>query len=156
MTVSTLPSPAARQCPDPPTCAHHQRHAFTVVPNEPFSVRLARHQARDVLTGWGIDAATTELAEQIVSELATNVVTHTHSCCLILRLRRVGEHSIEVAVTDHDTTTPTCFGARRARDDDEDGRGLYLVGELATRWGISSDTTQTTVWATIATSGTSA
>lgn len=60
----------------------------------------------------------------------------------LLRLRR-GASSIWVEVFDHDLRLPRI---RSAGADDEGGRGLYLVDQLATRWGSRPTSDGKFVW----------
>jgi len=60
----------------------------------------------------------------------------------VLRLRR-GAEAIWVEVFDPDLRLPRL---RSARATDEGGRGLYLVEQLATRWGSRPTPEGKTVW----------
>ncbi|GAB3206971.1 SpoIIE family protein phosphatase [Marinactinospora thermotolerans] len=60
----------------------------------------------------------------------------------LLRLRR-GASSVWVEVFDHDLRLPRI---RSAGADDEGGRGLYLVDQLATRWGSRPTPDGKAVW----------
>ncbi|MBB4934062.1 PAS domain S-box-containing protein [Lipingzhangella halophila] len=60
----------------------------------------------------------------------------------LLRLRRGGS-SVWVEVFDHDLRLPRI---RSAGADDEGGRGLYLVDQLATRWGSRPTPEGKAVW----------
>jgi hypothetical protein len=59
-----------------------------------------------------------------------------------LRLRR-GANSVWVEVFDPDLRLPRI---RTAADTDEGGRGLYLVEQLATRWGSRPTPEGKAVW----------
>jgi hypothetical protein len=59
-----------------------------------------------------------------------------------VRLRR-GAESVWVEVFDPDLRLPRI---RSARDTDEGGRGLYLVEQLATRWGSRPTAEGKAVW----------
>ena len=59
-----------------------------------------------------------------------------------LRLRR-GAHSVWVEVFDPDLRLPRI---RMAAETDEGGRGLYLVEQLATRWGSRPTPEGKAVW----------
>jgi hypothetical protein len=63
-----------------------------------------------------------------------------------LRLRR-GAESVWVEVFDPDLRLPRL---RSAADTDEGGRGLYLVEQLATRWGSRPTPEGKAVWFEIA------
>jgi len=66
-----------------------------------------------------------------------------------LRLRR-GANSVWVEVFDPDLRLPRI---RTAADTDEGGRGLYLVEQLATRWGSRPTTDGKAVWFEVPRSG---
>jgi hypothetical protein len=59
-----------------------------------------------------------------------------------LRLRRGGE-AVWVEVFDNDLRLPRI---RSAGETDEGGRGLYLVDQLATRWGSRPTRDGKAVW----------
>ncbi|MFE2034420.1 ATP-binding protein [Streptomyces scopuliridis] len=58
-----------------------------------------------------------------------------------MRVRHLGEE-VRIEVTD---SSPTPARMRPADHDDESGRGLFLVAELAWTWGVSNN--GTTTWA---------
>ena len=60
----------------------------------------------------------------------------------LLRLRR-GANAVWVEVFDHDLRLPRI---RSAAADDEGGRGLYLVEQLASRWGSRPTPDGKAVW----------
>jgi len=66
-----------------------------------------------------------------------------------LRLRR-GANSVWVEVFDPDLRLPRI---RTAAETDEGGRGLYLVEQLATRWGSRPTTDGKAVWFEVPRSG---
>jgi anti-sigma regulatory factor (Ser/Thr protein kinase) len=98
------------------------------LPSDPAVVADVRRQAAGQLSSWGLqDAAfTTEL---IVSELVTNAIRHAQPP---IQLRLIHDAALICEVSDASSTTPHL---RRARELDEGGRGLLLVGQLAERWG---------------------
>ncbi|MEU8784114.1 SpoIIE family protein phosphatase [Streptomyces sp. NPDC048637] len=106
---------------------------------EPRSVARARELARDQLTDWGLQdlVDTTEL---LVSELVTNALRHGHG---EIRLRLLLDRSLVCEVWDADLAQPR---RRRARDTDEGGRGLQLVGLLSEGWGSRRTPRGKTVW----------
>ncbi|WP_432145469.1 SpoIIE family protein phosphatase [Streptomyces sp. bgisy084] len=106
---------------------------------EARSVARARELARDQLTDWGLQdlVDTTEL---LVSELVTNALRHGHG---EIRLRLLLDRSLVCEVWDADLAQPR---RRRARDTDEGGRGLQLVGLLSEGWGSRRTPRGKTVW----------
>lgn len=119
---------------------------------EPWQVRLpadvgAPRRARRVVA-WlfaqaRVDAALTEQAVLLVSELVTNAVVHARSTSLV-RVTPVAEGDLlRVEVDDDSSDMP------RVRDPSsrgEGGWGLVLVDRLANRWGANERTSGKTVW----------
>lgn len=115
------------------------------VPTDPAAVADTRAHASDQLTAWGLEDAvfTTEL---IASELVTNAIRYAQSP---IQLRLIlEEHSLIYEVSDGSTTTPHL---RRARTYDEGGRGLFIVAQLAERWGTRHGRHGKTIWAELIT-----
>ncbi|MFB7630559.1 SpoIIE family protein phosphatase [Streptomyces sp. NPDC056149] len=106
---------------------------------EPRSVARARELARDQLTDWGLSALV-DTTELLVSELVTNALRHGHG---EIRLRLLLDRTLVCEVWDADLAQPR---RRRARDTDEGGRGLQLVGLLSERWGSRRTPRGKTVW----------
>jgi anti-sigma regulatory factor (Ser/Thr protein kinase) len=92
---------------------------------EPAQVRHARKQARDALFRWGL-AEHADLAELIVSELATNAIRHgdgiVHVCVSFARC--------DLRVEVHDGAAGRWPVRRQAAAEDESGRGLALLDSL--------------------------
>ncbi|NUQ95089.1 MAG: SpoIIE family protein phosphatase [Streptomyces sp.] len=110
------------------------------LPAAPVIVADARRRAADQLTTWGLQeaVATTEL---IVSELVTNAIRHAEAP---IRLRLIRNTTLICEVSDASSTAPH---PRRAHALDEGGRGLFLVGQVAERWGTRHTPTGKTIWA---------
>jgi anti-sigma regulatory factor (Ser/Thr protein kinase) len=86
-----------------------------------------------------------EDARLLVSELVTNSVRHGHLAdgqSIDLRVELDGE-ALRVEV--RDTGGGFELQPRLAGSQEDSGWGLYLVGRLAERWGVSSDGS-TSVW----------
>ncbi|MEV5600925.1 SpoIIE family protein phosphatase [Streptomyces sp. NPDC052299] len=109
------------------------------LPREPRSVGRARELARGQLTSWGLDDLidTTEL---LVSELVTNALRYGEG---EIRLRLLRDRTLVCEVWDAGLVQPR---RRRARDTDEGGRGLQLVGLLSAAWGARRTPRGKTVW----------
>lgn len=115
------------------------------------AVALARAQLRAAMAARGADRSTVGRAELLVSELVTNVVRHTSSARVGVRIRHAAALRVDViedavsAVPDH---------AHRGIDDvpvtATSGRGMGLVDGLATQWGITRRGRVTTTWFEIA------
>ncbi|QHC25626.1 SpoIIE family protein phosphatase [Streptomyces sp. GS7] len=106
---------------------------------EARSVARARELARDQLTDWGLQALV-DTTELLVSELVTNALRHGHG---EIRLRLLLDRTLVCEVWDADLAQPR---RRRARDTDEGGRGLQLVGLLSQGWGSRRTPRGKTVW----------
>ena len=98
------------------------------VPVDPAAVGTVRAAANRQLAAWGLSEAafTTEL---IVSELVTNAIRYAEGP---VQLRLLRDSALICEVADASSTSPRL---RRARTTDEGGRGLFLVAQLAQRWG---------------------
>ncbi|MET8325663.1 amino acid permease [Streptomyces sp. NPDC005181] len=106
---------------------------------EPAMVGKARALATKQLEAWGLDelSFTTEL---IVSELVTNAMRYAAGP-IHVRLIRDQTLTCEVADTGH--TSPHL---RHAATDDESGRGLFIVAQVAQQWGTRYTPTGKTIW----------
>ncbi|MFE1960501.1 SpoIIE family protein phosphatase [Streptomyces sp. NPDC059479] len=107
---------------------------------DPREVSRARRMVRERLLGWSLPDAV-EAAELMVSELVTNVMNHTRSRRVGLRLVRTDALLCEV--TDDEPAPATLLNAGQG---DESGRGLRVVSALAREWGTSSTAHGKTVW----------
>ncbi|WP_184346687.1 SpoIIE family protein phosphatase [Streptomyces olivoverticillatus] len=109
------------------------------LPPEPRSVAQARELAREQLETWGLTdlVDTTEL---LVSELVTNALRYGEG---EIRLRLLLDRTLVCEVWDGGLVQPR---RRRARDTDEGGRGLQLVGLLSAAWGSRRTPHGKTVW----------
>jgi anti-sigma regulatory factor (Ser/Thr protein kinase) len=94
----------------------------------------------DRLAAWHLDAAAF-VAELAVSELVTNAIRYGTEP---IRLRLIRERSLICEVSDGSSTSPHL---RRARTFDEGGRGLFMIAQLARRWGTRYSMTGKTIWA---------
>ncbi|KUL42782.1 hypothetical protein ADL12_09055 [Streptomyces regalis] len=110
------------------------------LPAAPVIVADARRRVADQLTTWGMHDAV-PITELIVSELVTNAIRYAEAP---IQLRLIRDTALICEVSDASSTSPH---ARRARVLDEGGRGLFLVGQLAERWGTRHTPTGKTIWA---------
>ncbi|MFD4230447.1 SpoIIE family protein phosphatase [Streptomyces sp. NPDC058545] len=111
------------------------------LPADPAAVSHARTHIAEKLTAWGLtDAAPT--TELIVSELVTNAIRHAQPPIQLRLINHAGSLVCEVA--DGSSTSPHL---RRARTLDENGRGLFIVAQLAERWGTRHNHHGKTIWA---------
>ncbi|MEV7448739.1 MULTISPECIES: SpoIIE family protein phosphatase [Streptomyces] len=110
------------------------------VPVDPAAVADVRARATRQMAAWHLDdlAMTTEL---IVSELVTNAIRYAEPP---LRLRLLRDSRLTCEVADASSTAPRL---RHARSTDEGGRGLFLVAQLAHRWGARYTPEGKIIWA---------
>ncbi|NYI04359.1 SpoIIE family protein phosphatase [Allostreptomyces psammosilenae] len=106
---------------------------------EPSVVSDARKLATERLQAWGLQEATFA-TELVVSELVTNAIRHAAAP---IRLRLIRDRSLICEVSDGSSTSPHL---RRARSDEEGGRGLLLVAQVTQRWGTRYSLTGKTIW----------
>ncbi|QTZ95515.1 SpoIIE family protein phosphatase/ATP-binding protein [Streptomyces auratus] len=109
------------------------------VPPDPSAVAHIRATAVRKLIEWGLaDAAFT--AELILSELVTNSIRYAAGP---IRVRLIRDTSLICEVSDRSSTSPHL---RQAATTDEGGRGLFLVAQLAERWGTRYTTGGKVIW----------
>ena len=111
------------------------------LPNRAESAGTARRVAAGQLADWGLGDLVTG-TELVVSELVTNAVRYSDGD-VELRLI-VRENTLACEVTDTGRAAPTL---RRAQDDEEGGRGLFLVARLTLDWGVRTAARGKRVWA---------
>jgi PAS domain S-box-containing protein len=109
------------------------------LPREPRSVGRAREHARGRLQAWDLEPLI-DTAELLVSELVTNALRYGEG---EIRLRLLLDRTLVCEVWDAGLVQPR---RRRARDTDEGGRGLQLVGLLSAAWGSRRTPRGKTVW----------
>ncbi|MFI9242750.1 SpoIIE family protein phosphatase [Streptomyces sp. NPDC053086] len=109
------------------------------LPREPRSVGRAREYARGRLLSWDLEPLV-DTAELLVSELVTNALRYGEG---EIRLRLLLDRTLVCEVWDSGLVQPR---RRRARDTDEGGRGLQLVGLLSAAWGSRRTPRGKTVW----------
>lgn len=105
--------------------------------------RAALSDARDLvrrrLTDWGLRELTLP-TELIISELLANAVRHAPGP-IGLKLIRQSVLTCEVSDSSHGAPH-----LRHATSNDEGGRGLFLVAQLADRWGVRYGPRGKVVW----------
>ncbi|MFJ4033992.1 SpoIIE family protein phosphatase [Streptomyces griseoluteus] len=109
------------------------------LPREPRSVGRAREYARAQLLSWDLEPLV-DTTELLVSELVTNALRYGEG---EIRLRLLLDRTLVCEVWDAGLVQPR---RRRARDTDEGGRGLQLVGLLSAAWGSRRTPRGKTVW----------
>jgi anti-sigma regulatory factor (Ser/Thr protein kinase) len=117
------------------------RRALRSFPATPESVRQARHFVTETALEWGF-AQLVQDAQLVVSELGGNAVRHAHSEFTVV-ISESGS-SIRLAVSDLSHALPK---EQQPAKDSSSGRGLMLVGALATEWGVEQSRDGKVVWA---------
>ncbi|WP_460246655.1 ATP-binding protein [Streptomyces sp. BYX5S] len=107
---------------------------------------------RDRLCAWEVPGDTCCDAVLLVSELTTNAVLHTDSDHFLCGLTLTDdERCLRIELHDGGSD-PVRASAAPAGPGDENGRGLFLVEQLAERWGSGHSTRSEgkVVWAELA------
>ncbi|MFI1535777.1 ATP-binding protein [Streptomyces anandii] len=114
--------------------------------------RLARLLATTQLRAWALSPDVSERAEQIVAELAANVALHGRVQGRDFRLVLTLDTTtglLRIAVTDAKGGQLPVVATGSATGS-ESGRGLFMVGALADRWGTEPHPPGgKTVWAEV-------
>ncbi len=116
------------------------RTARQTLPGDLRSVRQSRRIVGAALRGWCEDDVVAA-AELAISELATNGIQHGGGGIEVSVA--VGATSARVEVSDRNPAPPLL---RQAANTDEGGRGLQVISQLATRWGVTERRTGKSVW----------
>ncbi|WP_445401125.1 SpoIIE family protein phosphatase [Streptomyces sp. LE64] len=116
-----------------------ERIAEWRVPSDTAAVAPVRAECARRLREWGLEEIvfTTEL---ILSELITNAVRYASQP---ITVRLIYSTSLICEVFDGSSTSPHL---RRASLTDEGGRGLFLVAQLADRWGTRYTAEGKVIW----------
>jgi len=113
--------------------------AYWYLAPRPQTAGRARRLTRRTLHQWGLDRLA-ESTELLVGEVVANAVRFA-SRPITLRLHRTDVLRCEVG--DDSSLVPRM---RHAQLSDEGGRGLFLVDQLARRWGATRVSTGKVVW----------
>ncbi|WP_330336214.1 SpoIIE family protein phosphatase [Streptomyces sp. NBC_00557] len=111
------------------------------VPPDPAAVATLRALATRQVEDWGLGEELAMTTELVVSELVTNAIRYA---ALPIRLRLLRDTRLTCEVIDGSSTAPRL---RHARSTDEGGRGLFLVSQLAHRWGVRYTEDGKIIWA---------
>ncbi|MBC6461590.1 SpoIIE family protein phosphatase [Actinomadura sp. HBU206391] len=115
------------------------RRVSWTLPADPAAVRRARGLVRTQLAEWQLDdlSYSTEL---LASEMITNALNYATGP---IELRLLLERTLFCEVLDRSAALPRL---RHAADDDENGRGLVIVSQMAHRWGSRRTAAGKVVW----------
>ena len=111
-----------------------------VVDHEMTSPRTARRFVGEALAEWECDDAR-DVVELLVSELVTNAVMHARSRADVAVVLRRDVVRIEVGDESAEVPLP-----RQPAPDARTGRGLELVGRMASAWGVEERQGGKVVW----------
>ncbi|MDT7550405.1 MAG: hypothetical protein QOE84_2799 [Actinomycetota bacterium] len=106
------------------------------------SVPTARHFVESILAGWGLDDLGWN-ATLVVSELAANAALHARGESFGISVTTQDDDAVLLEVSDASLRLPQ---QRSYSADATTGRGLRLVTELASDWGVDARTDGKTVW----------
>lgn len=133
----TLSPPSAQASTPVLAGAAPRREYWFGLPALRSSVRPARDAVRDRLRRWKLPDDTCCDAVLLVSELTTNAVLHTGSGEVLCVLTLTGDgRRLRMELHDEDRTSVHPL-EHRAGPGEEGGRGLFLVRQLADRWGTA-------------------
>jgi serine phosphatase RsbU (regulator of sigma subunit)/anti-sigma regulatory factor (Ser/Thr protein kinase) len=109
------------------------------VPSDPAAVAAVRNEANATLAAWGLEELTFT-TELILSELITNAIRYATGP---IDVRLLLDRSLICEVADGSSTSPHL---RYAATTDEGGRGLFLVAQMAERWGTRYTKAGKIIW----------
>lgn len=117
--------------------------AVVTLPGEASSVPTARHFVESILTAWG-QPEHGWTAALLISELSANCALHARTSFTV-RVELTGS-TVRLSVADGSRRAPA---VRDYGSEATTGRGLRMVGQLATDWGVDLHDDGKTVWALI-------
>ncbi|WP_443068466.1 ATP-binding protein [Streptomyces sp. NBC_01352] len=143
-------SPHTTSSPQLLTAASPERRHWIELPAHRSHVAVARRLMDARMSAWRLPAETSADAVLLVSELVTNAVCHTLSVRILCGIGLIADDCLRVEVHDHGRAAgglPRC----EPGPEDEGGRGLLLVQEIAHTWGVDRSplTGGNAVWATL-------
>ena len=115
------------------------RICFQLEP-ELSAVRQARSLIRDPLKRWGLEDLI-DSSELLVSELVTNAIKYSKGEVLLRLILEPDTLVCEV----HDSS-PALPRVLQVDKDAENGRGLHVVSQMSSRWGVRRTHTGKVVW----------
>ncbi|MFD7016400.1 ATP-binding protein [Streptomyces sp. NPDC059928] len=123
------------------------QHLSFSVPGTALAVTDARHKVVAEICGWGLPVGSrvVETVALVTSELLTNAVQHAgHGPISVAALLR--DDTVRVEVSDSSPVLPTLS---LPTEDDEHGRGLFIVAALAVRHDVETTESGKRCWAEI-------
>jgi anti-sigma regulatory factor (Ser/Thr protein kinase) len=133
--------------------ARHDAESSVRVPHARSSVHAARRAFAEYLESIGLTRHDRDDAVLVLSELLSNAVRHASPLANgeIWVRWAVGDDSVHVAITDGGGPTWPQLGS--AAVSSLGGRGLEIVRQVSSRWGVTVDHGAVTVWADLPRSG---
>jgi anti-sigma regulatory factor (Ser/Thr protein kinase) len=130
-------------------CKEVRAASVVVLPFVPASVAVARGRFRAELRSAGIVAAPAADAALVMSELLSNAILHARPLpdSLVRVAWELSPPSLAVMVSDGGSMTRP--HASRPSLSAIGGRGLSIVEQLCSSWGVRADERGTTVWAVL-------
>ncbi|GLW69883.1 hypothetical protein Kpho02_21820 [Kitasatospora phosalacinea] len=128
------------------------------LPREPATVAAGRHRVRDLLASWNtpLDEDTRFTLDLVTSELLGNAVRHATGPAVTVGVHADPlHHRAVIEVYDSSPAVPVLAPGHPA-EDEESGRGLLLIAELALAHGVVRKRGGKWVWAEIALPGAAA
>jgi anti-sigma regulatory factor (Ser/Thr protein kinase) len=114
------------------------------LPPEPTSATQARALARERL-GASYSQETLDTVALLVTELVTNAILHARTPLQLTLDPRPGH--VRICVEDQSSEQPTL---QRYEADAITGRGLALVDQLSSSWGVDGTPSGKVVWCEVA------
>ncbi|MFK4268377.1 ATP-binding protein [Streptomyces milbemycinicus] len=128
-----------------PTATADRRDTFRVSKHK-RSVPGVRTRIRKTLANWGISGALADDVTLSVDELLSNAIRHCRVTFALIEITVSAQDRallLEVSDPDRDKIPQL----RTPDSDEESGRGLYLVSQLAETWGHRHEKHSKCVWA---------
>ncbi|MGV4981450.1 SpoIIE family protein phosphatase [Streptomyces sp. NRAIS4] len=120
-----------------------ERVADWDVPDDPAAVSGMRAAVSEKLAEWGLSELGFGM-ELVLSELITNAIRYGSEP---IHVRLIHDRTLICEVADGSSTSPHL---RYAATTDEGGRGLFLVSQVAERWGTRYTPQGKVIWAELA------
>jgi len=112
----------------------------------PWLVTHVRRRVANVALGCGASPDEALVVELLASEVVTNAVVHGPERGHVAVRAGVRDGAFTVAVTDQGHGGPVL---RDPEPTEPSGRGLHVVANLASAWGVEPGSEGTTVWFTV-------
>lgn len=131
-----------RAAPEP-VPGHTGPMTHVTLPCDPTAPGLARRAVATACREAGVGVEVADSARLITSELVTNAVVHGRSEVRLVCTPDRSRRTVHVEVGDENSRHPRI---EPVDDGALDGRGLFIVDLLATRWGVRDTPDGKLVW----------